>query len=780
MPTRDPAQEKPHADARPPAALSPTLVDLISKSQLNYRDLIDSLDHAVFTISLDGEIRVANRRLASILGVAFADLIGHRLDEFLAEPTLKQAAAALPNIAATGHWQGRVSVRFKRDQQTHFYDCWLQLVREEGRGDSVSGWARDVTSQHQSELRFTELFESLREGIFFTSPDGRLLDANPALVRMLGFTTKEELQRENFRERYADPIQRDVLVQRIMDKGSIQDVDVIFRRRDGSEIHCLASGFAIRDSFGQLIRIQGTLVDITERIEVEERLRQEQEFVRQLVANFPEMIAVLDLNGKFTFVSSRIQELLGHSADEVIGKSLITLAHRDDVRRLESSLEKFVKEDLRHDQLEYRTRHADGTWRMLRASVSPLYGANGKISGIVASARDVTGAKEAEKQKLQKEKLAAMGEMMSGVAHELNNPLTAILGVSDLIRDRAADEVTRRQADIILKQARRAAGIVQNLLAFSRPSALASQKIHPREILQRVVDQHTEALRQKNVNVEVKSAADLPFIEADPRLLQQVFVNLIANAEQAITAAKDRGTIHIALAHADGKVTFTFKDEGPGIPVENLSKIFDPFFTTKRPGGGTGLGLTIALAIAKEHGGSIDVDSVPGEGAAVCVILPALIEPDIAADPATTTGSRATSKLRALPGSELLQGHSVYVVDDEESIREIVQEGLTARGMTVEGAPSSEEALAHLANHSYDFIICDFNLPGQNGGQFFEKARALPRTANTKFIFMTGALLDTDTTERFSENGAAMLQKPFHISALATLLTERIPQPSPT
>ncbi|HEY0704483.1 MAG TPA: PAS domain S-box protein [Candidatus Acidoferrales bacterium] len=776
MPTRDPNREPAHPDARPGATLSPSLVDLISKSQLNYRDLIDSLDHAVFTISLHGEIRVANRRLAGILGVAFADLIGHRLDEFLSEPTLQQGAAALSNLAATGQWQGRILVRFKRDQQKRFYDCWLQLVREEGRGESVSGWARDVTSQHQSEIRFTELFESLREGIFFTTPDGTLLDANPALVRMLGYPNREELQRGNFRERYADPAQRDALVRRIMEKGSVQDVDVIFRRNDGTEIHCLASGFAIRDSFGQVIRIQGTLVDITERIEVEERLRQEQEFVRQLVANFPEMIAVLDLQGKFTFVSSRIQELLGRSADEVIGKSLITLAHRDDISRLESSLAQFVKGNLKHEQIEYRTRHADGSWRMVRASVSPLYGANGKISGIVASARDVTGAKEAEKQKLQKEKLAAMGEMMSGVAHELNNPLTAILGVSDLIRDRAADDVTRRQADIVLKQARRAAGIVQNLLAFSRPSALASQKMHPEEILQRVVEQQKESLRQKNVNIEVKTAAGLPFIEADPRLLQQVFVNLITNAEQAITAAKDRGTIRVHLGHADHKVSFTFEDDGVGIPIESLSKIFDPFFTTKRPGGGTGLGLTIALAIAKEHGGTIEVDSLPGEGAKVQVILPALIEADAPLEPPVDL--RHAAKTKSLPGSPLLQGHSVYVVDDEESIREIVQEGLTARGMSVEGASSSEEALAHLSNHTYDFIICDFNLPGQNGGQFFEKARALPRTRGTKFIFMTGALLDSETLVRFTENGASMLQKPFHMAALATLLLELIPQPS--
>jgi PAS domain S-box-containing protein len=754
---------------------SKALAEVISKSQLNYRDLIDSLDHAVFTISQSGEIRVANRRLASVLGVAFPDLIGHRLDEFLSEPTLQEAIDALPLLLQAGQWQGRILVRFRRDPQTRFYDCWLQLVEEDGGSKSVSGWARDVTPQHQSEIRFAELFESLREGIFFTTLEGKLLDANPALVRMLGYEDKDELKRDSFRERYSDGEQRDLLVRRIIEKNSVQDVDALFRRKDGSEIHCLASGFAIRDSFGKVIRIQGTLVDITERIEVEERLRREQEFVRQLVANFPEMIAVLDLEGKFTFVSSRIHELLGRSPEHVIGKSLVNLAHPDDATRLGSSLQKFVNGDLKNAQIEYRTRHADGSWRMLRASVSPLYNSVGKIDGIVASARDVTSAKEAEKQKLQKEKLAAMGEMMSGVAHELNNPLTAILGVSDLIRDRATDDSTRRQAEIILKQARRAAGIVQNLLAFSRPSALASQKVRPEELIKRVVDQQVAPLRQKNVTIIVTIPADLPMIEVDPRLLHQVFVNLITNAEQAITAAKDHGTIRISLHHLDGKIVFAFTDDGLGIPADNVSKIFDPFFTTKRPGGGTGLGLTICLAIVKEHGGTIEVDSTAGEGTRLQVSLPVFIEEPTAA----TIGSakpRALTTTTVLVGASLLQGHSAYVVDDEESIREIVQEGLTTRGMTVEGASSSEEALSHLANHGYDFVICDFNLPGLNGGQFFERARSQPRAANTKFVFMTGALLDTETTAQFERNGASMLQKPFHMASLAKLLAELLPQ----
>jgi PAS domain S-box-containing protein len=772
-------RETKQAGGPTPAEPSPqALVELLSKSQLNYRDLIDSLDYAVFTISLDGEIRVANRRFAGILGVDFPDLIGHSLGDFFSEPTLRQASEALPNLLATGRWQGRVLVRFKKDPQTRYYDCWLQLVDEEGRGKSVSGWARDVTPQHESEIRFAELFESLREGIFFTTPDGKLLDANPALVRMLGYENKEGLKTQNFRERYSDPSQRDVLVRRIIQQGSVQDADILFRRKDGSEIRCLASGFAIRDSFGQVIRIQGTLVDISERVEVEERLRREQEFVRQLVANFPEMIAVLNLEGKYTFVSSRIQELLGRSPEDVVGKSLGTLAHPDDVERLAGSLQRFVRGDLKSAQIEYRTKHADGSWRMLRASVSPLFDSGGKINGIIASARDVTGAKEAEKQKLQKEKLAAMGEMMSGVAHELNNPLTAILGVSDLMRDRATDDTTRRQAETVLKQARRAAGIVQNLLAFSRPSALASQKVHPDEIIRRVVEQHIEPLRQKNVAVDLKAPAGLPMIEADPRLLQQVFVNLITNAEQAITGAKNHGTIRVSLHHTDGKIAFVFADDGPGIPAEGLSKIFDPFFTTKRPGGGTGLGLTICLAIVKEHGGTMEVDSPSGEGARFQVILPALVE-ELPDSPTVGETRRSSATAKLLAGSTLLHGRSVYVVDDEESIREIVQEGLVARGMTVEGASSSEEALSHLANRSYDFVICDFNLPGLNGGQFFERARSQPGMANTKFIFMTGALLDTETAAKFTQNCASMLQKPFHIAALAALLADLVPQSEP-
>jgi signal transduction histidine kinase len=424
--------------------------------------------------------------------------------------------------------------------------------------------------------------------------------------------------------------------------------------------------------------------------------------------------------------------------------------------------------DLAHAQFEYRTKHADGSWRILRASASPLFDASGKINGVVASARDVTETRAAEKQQLQKEKLAAMGEMMAGVAHELNNPLTAILGISDLMRERAADDSTRRQVEIVLKQARRAAGIVQNLLAFSRPSALASRKLRPEHAIRQVIEQQQASLRQKNVSIQLEAPEGLPSVEADPRLLQQVFVNLIVNAEQAITSKRDQGTLRVSIEAVDGKIAFVFADDGPGISPEIMARIFDPFFTTKRPGGGTGLGLTICLAIVKEHGGTIEVQSSPDAGAEFRVILP------VSKDETSATSAAAPQGRASAPQpSGALQGRSVYVVDDEESIREIVHEGLAARGMKVEGASSSEEALLHLAAHTYDFVLCDFNLPGLNGEQFFQRMHAnASGGATPKFVFMTGALLDPSTMSIFSEKGASVLQKPFHIAGLAALLTE--------
>jgi len=654
-----PVTEKPEADAaeEPRAgAQFQKLVEVISRSQMNYRELIDHLDHAVFTISLEGEIRVANRCLAEILDTSFKDLIGHTLSEFVTEPTLAHVRDSIPEFLKEGSWFGRVPAKLRKDGSTRIFDCWLQLQRDDEQ-TSVTGWARDVT----------------------------------------------------------------------------------------------------------------------ERIEIEHRLHQEQEFVRQLVASFPDMISVLDREGRVTFTSPRIKDVLGYPAEQLVGEEFGTAIHRDDLPAIKEMFRKLVTGETGSVLCEYRTLHTDGTWRILRASASPLFDSEHKISGVVASIRDVTEAKNTEKQLLQKEKMAAMGEMMSGVAHELNNPLTAIIGISDLLLEKATDESSKRQMGLVLKQARRAASIVQNLLSFARPSTLVSKRLRIEDVLRGVTTTQELVLKPKNIDLEVAIESPLPAVQGDSKLLQQVFLNVIANAEQAILAAKPSGKITITIKPQDGKVAVTILDDGPGIPAANLGKIFDPFFTTRRTAGGTGLGLTICAAIVKEHGGTIEVQSAAGSGAEFTVLLPAFEE----LLPGPATSAPVLRPAVAPPaGKAQLQGHSVFVVDDEESIRELVQEGLSARGMIVEGAASSEEALTLLPQRTYDIVLCDYNLPGMNGDQFFEKLRAKNLAAKTKFVFMTGAMFEPSEMALFREKGAFVLQKPFHIAALASMLIELLQPPA--
>ena len=756
---------------KPPSALPSSeeqfkkLVDVISRSQHNYRELIDSLDQAVFTLSLEGEIRVANRSFAEILGEDFHTLIGHRIHEFIAAPSPEEAKVWLPGFLHTGLDHGRLSLRLKKSGELRYFDCWVQVVNEDGVAAGISGWARDVTSQHQAELRFNEFFESLREGIFFTTPDGQVLDANPALVRMLGFESKTELQLENFSQVYADPAQRDALLRELQSRGSVQDREVVLRRKDGSHVYCLASGFAIRDTFGRIVRLQGTLVDITERREIEKRLHQEQEFVRHLIACFPDMIAVFDATGRFTYVSPRVYEVLGAAPAEFVGQPHLFRVHPDDQPRIAESFREVMAGENPSTQMEFRARHADGTWRTLRASAGPLFDADQKISGVVSSVRDITEAKTFEQQLMQKEKFASMGQMMAGAAHELNNPLTAILGVSDLLRERSTDDATRRQVEIILQQARRAAAIVQNLLALAVPTGQKRLKVKVEEVIAKVIESHQKSLQQRNIIADVTVAGKLPEVEGDPRLLAQVFANILLNAEQAISSVRDKGTVRISLSQAGNNVLVEFADDGPGIPREIADKIYDPFFTTKRPGGGSGLGLTICLGVIKDHGGRIELQTSEGAGAAFRIFLPAIVEK-------RPEAPNSASARRAAPVSPALSGRKLLIVDDEESIREIVQDGLSARGMNVECAASSEEALTLLAGNTYEIVLCDFNLPGLSGEQLFEQLRAQAAGTLPRFVFMTGDLLERSTIASFADRGAHVLQKPFQISALATLLSE--------
>lgn len=612
-----------HVGAAPSEEQLDQLSQVILRSQRSFKELIDSFEDAACAVSLDGTLRTVNKRVTELAGVTYSDIVGKKIYDFIDAPVQETIERGLGRFLEKKHWAGTARIALKGSTRPLYFDCVLNAIVKNDEVVGVSILGRDVTEQHEKELRFTELFETLQEGVYFSSPDGRLLDANPALVSMLGHVKKDDLLAVNPAALSFEASQESVLGRAVDDRGGVRTREVKLRRKDGSAAMFLDSSRAVWDTSGNIIRYQGTLVDITEKRKMERELLQQEEFRRRLLESFPDLILVVDLEERYTFVSSRIRDLLGYQPEDLLGKKISSLEdHSPDLASLyhdvASSKQIFAS-------AEYGALHRDRSWRTMRASASQLYDAEAKLSGVIVSVRDITLERKLEQQVVQSERLAAMGQMIGGVAHELNNPLTSILGVSELLQDGETNPTNRKQLAMLQQQARRAAEIVQNLTYFSRPPAPGKSRIDMGEIVERTLNLHAYSLRKNNITVDFLRESGLPYGMGDPHQLMQVFLNLILNAEQAIREAREKGTLRIRLGKSNNSVWASFQDDGPGIPAETLPSIFDPFYTTKRPGRGTGLGLSICKAVIKEHNGSVEAANAPGGGAVFTVTLPATI-----------------------------------------------------------------------------------------------------------------------------------------------------------
>jgi PAS domain S-box-containing protein len=608
-----------HVGAAPSEEQLDQLSQVIMRSQRNFKELIDSFDDPACAVSLDGTMRTVNKRITEVTGLPYSELVGRKIYDLLEEPTQEDVERGLGNFLQRKRWAGTVRVRLKNNSRPLYFECALNGII---KGDEVVGASmlgRDVTEQREKELRFTELFETLQEGVYFSTPEGRLLDANPALVSMLGYMEKRDLLAAEPAALNIDPGQP-VLGRAVDDRGGLRTREIKLRRKDGVAAVFLDSSRAVWDTSGNIIRYQGTLVDITEKRKMERQLAQQEEFRARLLESFPDLILVVDLEERYTFVSSRARDLLGYDPKEMLGKKISEL--EDHSPELASLYNELVSGKELFAAAEYGARHRDGSWRTMRAAGSRLVDAEAKTSGVIISVRDITVERKLEQQVVQSERLAAMGAMIGGVAHELNNPLTAIMGVSELLQDTETNEASRKQLAMLQQQARRAAEIVQNLTYFSRPPAPGKSRINLVEVVERTLNLHAYSLRKNNVTVDFLKEPGVPYALGDPHQLMQVFLNLIVNAEQAIREVRDKGTLRIRLGRGDNSVWVSFHDDGPGIAKENLASIFDPFYTTKRPGRGTGLGLSICKSVMKEHNGSVEAANSPEGGAVFTVTLP--------------------------------------------------------------------------------------------------------------------------------------------------------------
>jgi PAS domain S-box-containing protein len=511
----------------------------------------------------------------------------------------------------------------------------------------------------------------------------------------------------------------------------------------------------------ELRRMRQRIVELeaaeAEHKRTKEMLRQSEEKYRTILQEMDDGYYEVDLAGNYIFFNDVICTRLGYSREQLTGLNYRVYTPREDVRDVFKVYNEVYRTGKPRRWYPAVNVAKDGTRIFIENSILPMRNSDGKIIGFRGINRDVTERKRMEEERRQLEKraqfasrLASVGEMASGIAHEINNPLTGVIGYAQLLLQEDLPENIRKDLETINDGAQRVSNVIQRLLAFARQTKPQRTYVNINDVVATTLDLRAYHLQTSNIKVITQLDADLPITVADAGQLQQVFLNLIVNAETEMKLAGIPGRLTVKTQHIDSLIRISFRDNGPGIAEENLERIFDPFFTTRQVGQGTGLGLSVCYGIISEHGGRIYAESKRGKGATFIVELPIITE-----DKQLQLPEPATPEPQKVTGAQIL------VIDDEPVVREFISKVLTEEGHHVEMVDNAEDALEMVMNKTYRIILLDIKMPGMSGIELYRRFQKIAPSLARKVVFITGDVMGARTTDFLSKGKSPYITKPF-------------------
>jgi PAS domain S-box-containing protein len=783
------------------------LVEEILRSHRQWSNTFESIQDLVLLHDSDFHILKANPALLRKLEKSQSEVVGQSCEAVLPKSELGWSKCPYCHGEEDGFHEGLDPFGgFSVASTSTYMD---QGTKQKGTIHVV----RDITERHAAEQKYRSLFEQVQEGVFVANPDGKLLDCNDAFVRMLGHSSREELLGRNVdAEFYTSPEQRNIFRREVEAHNFVRNFEVNLRRKDGSALTALESSFATRDADGNIDCYQGFLLDITEKKNAEDELRRRNRELNALNAMAVIATQSFDLDEILNLTLRQVISLLGAEAGSVYLAEAENHFRRranwgqrltDRKRLAEVSFPQGLGDLVMRSRAEVLTAeylphlppavadfiHAADTgssiWVLLWGKDAPT-GLMGISRGqdrhytsndenlLVAIGRQLSTTVEkvrlyeetckayddlrrAQEQLLQSEKMSAIGQLIAGVAHELNNPLTAILGYAQLLEAEKLETRAMEYVGKVFKQAQRTHRVVQNLLSFARQRKPEKHEFDVVKVLEEALLLRDYDMKVSSIKLEREIEPGNPAVSGDPHQLEQVFLNIINNALDAMmdeeTPEDTERSLKVRVHTRDNSVLIEFQDSGPGLKEPH--RIFEPFYTTKSVGKGTGLGLSICYGIIKEHGGEISARNDEARGAIVEVRLPSAGH---AASPPPAPA--APKRENALEGNILL-------VEDEEAVLEFERDVLAGAGAQVTTVTSLEQMKSALANQSFNALIINGKMPGSGGVPETRQwiAENCPELSN-HMLFSFSSLAEPEVRGFLDQNNVPFLVKPFEVSDL--------------